>query len=159
MMVRLNLTKRKLRELKVPEDEISDIMSKGVHLAADRDDPRSESKYRSVTCFDEFFETNEAFDSVWERTVWYQRKAEEMGGYIRNLRRQVSYRLVVNGYSICRYVADFVYEERRGEGKLVKWTDVVEDAKGYATREYQIKKRLMQAVLGITIRETRQSER
>lgn len=158
-MMRMNLTKKRLRELKVPEDDIRDIMNKGVRLASDREDPRAASKYQSVECVDEFFETGEVFDSKWERTVWYQRKTEELAGIIRNLRRQVSYPLSVNGLLICRYIADFVYEECRGEGQLEKWTEVIEDAKGQRLPVYSIKYKLMRAVNGITVRETYQNER
>ena len=46
----------------------------------------------------------------------------------------------------CAYIADFVYFENG------KW--VVEDTKGYRTKEYKIKKKLMLYVHGIRIRET-----
>jgi acyl-CoA thioesterase FadM len=67
-------------------------------------------------------------------------------GEITGLRLQVSFKLVVNGVLVCRYRADFVYVERG--------VRVVEDCKGFRTREYEIKKRLMRAVWGIEIRET-----
>lgn len=64
---------------------------------------------------------------------------------ISNLRLQVSYTIAVNGQKICRYVADFVYVE--------KGVEVVEDVKGVKTPAYQLKKKLMKAVLGVEIRE------
>lgn len=45
----------------------------------------------------------------------------------------------------CAYIADFVYFENG------KW--VVEDTKGYRTKEYKIKKKLMLYVHGIRIKE------
>jgi hypothetical protein len=71
---------------------------------------------------------------------------------VRNLRREVTYRLEVNNHLICRYIADFVYEERNGNG----WRDIVEDTKGAATMTpvFNIKKKLMLACHGIDIRIT-----
>lgn len=46
----------------------------------------------------------------------------------------------------CSYIADFVYTE---DGK-----QVVEDAKGFRTADYKIKKKLMLWVHGIRIKET-----
>lgn len=74
----------------------------------------------------------------------------EKNGELRKLRLQVPFRLVVNGHLICRYIADFVYEELR---KGV-WSEVVEDRKGYATAAYRLKKKLMAACHGIDVRET-----
>jgi len=67
-------------------------------------------------------------------------------GEIGDLRHHVSYSLHVNGIHVCDYEADFVYRE--------KGVEVVEDAKGYRTPVYKLKKRLMRAVLGIEIRES-----
>jgi hypothetical protein len=75
----------------------------------------------------------------------------ERNGEVRNIRRQVEYRLEVGGLLICKYRADFVYDElRKGE-----WTiDIVEDVKGYRTPEYRLKRKMMKVILGIEIRET-----
>ena len=58
---------------------------------------------------------------------------------------QPKYDLVVNGQKICTYVADFRYWD---QGILV-----VEDAKGFKTRDYKLKRKLMKAIHGIDIRE------
>ncbi len=68
------------------------------------------------------------------------------GGAITRLRRQVPFRLHIQNVHITTYVADFVYYE---DGKRI-----VEDTKGKLTNEYKIKRKLMRALLGITIRET-----
>jgi hypothetical protein len=75
----------------------------------------------------------------------------ERNGEVRNIRRQVEYRLEVGGMLICKYRADFVYDElRKGE-----WTiDIVEDVKGYRTPEYRLKRKMMKVILGIEISET-----
>jgi hypothetical protein len=73
----------------------------------------------------------------------------EKAGAIRDLRRQVPFDLAVNGRLVCRFVADFTYLER-GEA-------VVEDVKSAITRKnpvYALKRKLMLACHGITIRET-----
>lgn len=61
---------------------------------------------------------------------------------------QRKYDLVVNGVLICRYVADFEY--RDSDGQMV-----VEDLKGFRTRVFVLKQRLMRACLGIEVREIR----
>jgi DNA-binding transcriptional regulator PaaX len=94
------------------------------------------------------------FDSRHEMRRYQELDVLQCGGAIRNLKRQVPYDLAVNGIKVCRYVADAVYEELwpalGGE-----WRVVVEDAKSPATRTpaYKLKRALMRACLGITIRE------
>lgn len=77
---------------------------------------------------------------------WVELLAQQRAGKIDELARQVRYRLDVNGQLIAHYVADFVYV-RGGER-------ITEDVKGYRTREYLLKRKLMKAVHGITILET-----
>lgn len=71
-------------------------------------------------------------------------------GRIRDLERQQTFTLIVNGEKVCSYRADFVYQEfAKGA-----WSRVVEDVKGQPTAVYKLKKKLMRACLGIDIRET-----
>lgn len=72
----------------------------------------------------------------------------ERAGKIANLRRQRVYHLDVNGVHICDYRSDFEYDDLERGG-----THVVEDAKGYHTRLYEIKRALMLACHGIEIAE------
>lgn len=53
------------------------------------------------------------------------------------------------------YRADFVYERATGPdcNGTVHWLREVEDAKGVKTKDYLLKKKLMQDKYGITIRE------
>lgn len=67
-------------------------------------------------------------------------------GAISELREQVRYRITINGVKVCDYIADFVYRETGVE--------ITEDCKGFKTPIYRLKKKLMQAVLGISIKET-----
>lgn len=85
------------------------------------------------------------FDSILEADKYGQLLPLVNAGKI-DLQRQVNYPLYVNGQLITTYRADFV----------VTWLEEglrreVYDAKGYKTREYQIKKKLMQAIHGLEI--------
>ena len=88
-----------------------------------------------------------SLDSLSEARRYGELKIEEMAGIIANLEVHKPFRLVVNGIHICDYESDFTY---RRDGKLV-----VEDvkSKGTITPTYRIKKKLLLAVLGITIQE------
>lgn len=64
---------------------------------------------------------------------------------------QVRYPITINGVRVCTYVADFVYTAKGSR------TIIVEDTKSEYTRKlpvYRLKKKLMQAVFGIVIKET-----
>jgi hypothetical protein len=75
----------------------------------------------------------------------------QKGGLIYELEAhpQPILRLDVNDHHICSYRPDFRYREH-DNGELV-----LEDTKGVRTREYEIKKRLVKALLGLEIREVR----
>ncbi len=91
------------------------------------------------------------FASRAEARRYGELKMLEDSGEITELALQVPYSLDVNGVHVCDYVADFVY---RVSPDPVKGK-VVEDVKGKRTAVYQLKKKLMLAVYGITILETR----
>lgn len=75
----------------------------------------------------------------------------ESRGLIQDLECQKRYDIVVNGMKVCSYVADFCYWDTTTLGGIASL--VIEDVKGYRTREYRIKAKLMRACHGITIRE------
>ena len=97
------------------------------------------------------------FDSQAEARRHCELRLLERAGRISGLRRQVPYVFLVHTTGTSpecgedkrqmRYVADFVYVEGGRE--------VVEDVKGYRTAEYKRKRRLMQKIYGVDIRETR----
>lgn len=105
----------------------------------------------------------ETFDSKKEYKRFCELSLLVRAGAITELRRQVEYELIpaqrepdtvgVRGgvkkgkviEQAVKYVADFVYKEN---GKLV-----VEDTKGFKTKDYIIKRKLMLWVHGIRIRE------
>lgn len=86
------------------------------------------------------------FDSQREHARWYKLKDLEKGGTIHSLERQPSFAIKLNNILICKYVADFIYFEN---GKRI-----VEDSKGFETREFKLKKKLMKALYNIEVRIT-----
>lgn len=90
------------------------------------------------------------FDSKLEAKRYSDLKLLQRLGEISNLRLQVPYPLSVNGITICKYIADFVY--------IKDEIEIVEDAKGVRTKEYILKKKLMLAINSITIFEHKSKE-
>lgn len=105
------------------------------------------------------------FDSVKEYRRFCELSLLEKAGAITDLKRQVEFVLipaqrepdkvgvrggVIKGKTIelaVKYVADFVYHNAE-DGKMV-----VEDTKGFKTKDYIIKRKLMLWVHGIRIKE------
>lgn len=93
------------------------------------------------------------FDSKKEANRYQELVLLEKAGVIKNLSRQVKFVLIPsqrdeNGKVVereCSYKADFKYEEGL--------ETVVEDVKGFRTKEYIIKRKLMLYQYGIRIRE------
>lgn len=93
------------------------------------------------------------FDSKKEARRYQELLLLEKAGEIKNLSRQVKFVLIPsqrdeNGKVVereCSYKADFTYEEGIKR--------VVEDVKGYRTKEYIIKRKLLLYQYGIRIRE------
>lgn len=88
------------------------------------------------------------FDSKREANRYQELRLLLRAGMIANLRRQVIYPLHVNGTLVCRYKADFVYLD------LALGREIAEDAKGFRTKEYRLKAKLFEAVMGFKILET-----
>lgn len=101
------------------------------------------------------------FDSLKEYRRYRELVLLQRAGQISDLQRQVKYTLIPAQYEIttdpkgktkkkciereCSYVADFIYLEN---GRAV-----VEDTKGFKTKEYIIKRKLMLYIHGIKIKE------
>lgn len=102
-----------------------------------------QSKYRNQRCALDGFK----FASKREMMRYACLVEMQRVGMISGLLLQKRFALVVNGVHIADYIADFDYTENTG-------ALVVEDAKGFRTPAYRIKRRLMLACHGITIRET-----
>ena len=86
------------------------------------------------------------FASKKESIRYGELKLLQQQGLITGLKLQPNYECVVNGKKICGYVADFLYETPEGS--------VVEDVKGFKTRIYRLKKKLVEAFFRIKITET-----
>ncbi|TAL89269.1 MAG: DUF1064 domain-containing protein [Candidimonas sp.] len=94
----------------------------------------------------------ERFDSKKELIRYQQLCLLQRAGEISGLQRQVRYELIPAQRSASghkeqpvAYIADHVYQEGG--------STVVEDAKGYRTADYIIKRKLMLQVYGIVIKE------
>lgn len=92
------------------------------------------------------------YDSVKEFSRHQDLLLLERAGAIQGLQRQVRFELIpsqrYDGKVVERpvfYVADFVYQE---DGKTI-----VEDTKGFKTKDYVLKRKMMLYLCGIRIRE------
>ena len=92
------------------------------------------------------------FDSRHEANVFGELRLLERGGVIRHLQLQVPFELLeaytINGRKVraVKYVADFVFENEKGETEV--W-----DAKGVRTDVYKLKKKMFEKRYGIEIKE------
>ena len=91
-----------------------------------------------------------------EAKRWTQLKLLERAGEIKDLQRQVKYVLIPSQKEgkktierECSYIADFVYTDLR-TGQTV-----VEDTKGFRTKDYTIKRKLMLWVHKIKVKEVK----
>lgn len=94
------------------------------------------------------------FDSVKEYRRWCELSFLAKAGDIVDLQTQVKFELIpsqrIDGKVVerpCTYVADFSYWD------LTKGKRVVEDTKGFKTKDYIIKRKLMLYIHGIRIKE------
>jgi hypothetical protein len=104
--------------------------------------PRRRSKYGAVRTVVDGIN----FDSKKEAIRYQELKLLERAGEITELDRQVPYRCEIDGDLICTYKADFQYLENG-------WKLVCEDVKGFRTPLFKLKKKLVQALFGVEIRE------
>lgn len=107
---------------------------------------KGRSKFRNVFTV----VAGESFHSKREAARFQALQILAKADRIRNLKRQVKYRLEVNGLLIATYTADFTYDESSGGA----WHPIVEDVKGYPNDRWPMKKKLMRACHGIEVRET-----
>ena len=108
------------------------------------ENPKPKNKYRNQKVeFD-----GKIFDSIKERDRYIHLRRMVLAGEISGLFCQVEFILAPEGQQVCKYIADFVY--------LQDGQTIVEDVKSKITRRlpvYRLKKKLMQACLGIEIKE------
>lgn len=85
------------------------------------------------------------FASLHEAARYQELILLKRAGKIRDLVLQPAFPLVVNGKKVAKYIADFQYIDME-TGKTQ-----IEDAKGYKTAVYRLKKKLVEALYGIQI--------
>lgn len=127
------------RSLRMSIDEYERLRKKGIptpHVAI-----VTKSKYGNVKTEVDGI----TFDSKREAQRFTILKLRMAAGEIRGLTLQERFPLTVNDQLVCEYIADFCYFE--GD------TRIVEDCKGHRTKDYIIKRKLMVAVYGLTVRE------
>ena len=94
------------------------------------------------------------FDSKAEARRYAELNLLEKNNKISDLRLQPEFDCVVNGQKICTYKADFEYwirdKEFSPDDKYI-----VEDVKGFKTQVYKLKKKLVEALHGVEIREVK----
>jgi hypothetical protein len=89
-----------------------------------------------------------AFDSKGEAQRYSELRLMVKAKLISGLEVKPVYEIKVNGFLICKYIPDFRYKFPSGKF-------VVEDFKGMKTKTYRLKKKLMKAVHGIDIQESK----
>ena len=105
------------------------------------------------------YNNNGRGSSIKERKRGAELELMQRAGIISDLQKQVTYELIPAHYEVvngkrkcieraCTYRADFVYFDE--ELKQL----IVEDSKGFRTKDYVIKRKLMLHVHGIKIKET-----
>ena len=100
------------------------------------------SKYKAIkTTID-----NIVFDSKKEAKRYGELMLRFRAGQIRNLELQPEFRVELNGVKVFKYRADFAYFE--GQDRIF------EDVKGVRTPVYKLKKRIVEVLYSIQIRET-----
>lgn len=81
---------------------------------------------------------NVRFMSIGEAKRYSKLAYLETSGEIQKLELQPRFKILVNSFKICDYVADFIYTYQS--------QTIVEDTKGYETPDFKIKLKLMNAV-------------
>ena len=86
------------------------------------------------------------FDSRKEARRYRELTLLSAAGELKDLKLQVPFVISVNGKKVCTYMADFTYTDKAGKF-------VVEDAKGFKTPIYRLKKKLVEACHSVEIKE------
>lgn len=105
---------------------------------------RKPSKYRNRKVTHQGIQ----FDSEKEMHRYQELLLLERAGQIRGIELQPRYDFLVNGKKLKHYYkADFRYEE------VATGTLVIEDVKGFRTKDYRLKKELVEALYDVEITE------
>lgn len=85
------------------------------------------------------------FDSKKEYNRWLVLKDMQERKEIFSLYRQKPFEVEINGKHICIYKSDFDYWQNGQH--------IIEDVKGFKTQMYKLKKKLVEAIHGVSIQE------
>jgi len=85
------------------------------------------------------------FQSKREGAYYSQLKIREKAGEVYDVKLQNRHALTINGQLICTYVSDFEFYDQ------IEKRHRVVDVKGVRTPEFNLKKKLMKAILGIEV--------
>ena len=85
-------------------------------------------------------------EAMYARHLDLMRKAKNPAERVVSWQEQVPFLIEVNGHKICKYLADFVVTFKDDHMEVI-------DVKGWATPLYKLKKKLVEAQYGITIKE------
>lgn len=85
------------------------------------------------------------FDSKREAQFYSSLKQLERAGQVFEVELQKPYALTVNGQLVCTYRCDFAFYD------AIQKRNRVVDIKGVATKDFNIKRKLMRAVYGIDV--------
>ena len=103
---------------------------------------KKESKYKAIPItIDGIY-----FHSTKEGNRYVQLRFKQKMGLISDLKLQVPFELIIDGNLIEKYIADFTYIEN---GLFI-----VEDTKGVKTKDYKRKKKWMENIYQIKIKES-----
>jgi hypothetical protein len=91
------------------------------------------------------------FASQIEAEHYVSLRSAERRGEIRGLIVHPRYRLEISGVTVCHYIADFEFSNKRGEL-------VVQDVKGVETPVFRLKRKLMKVLLGIDVKVIRKGD-
>jgi hypothetical protein len=134
-------TEEQLRKL------LADGKIRGYKINNPAKDPEKPKRKRAKFNNNKVEYDGHVFDSNKEYMRYHELLLLQKAGEIGQLRLQVPYELNEGGTHSYKYIADFVYIDRI-KGK------VVEDTKGFLTKEYKKKRRLMKKLFNIKIKET-----
>lgn len=98
------------------------------------------SKYRSTPVTIDGI----VFASKHEGRVYEELKIMQRVGEVKAFRRQIPFVVKINDKDMCKYYCDFLVQF--ADGHVEVW-----DAKGYRTKEYRLKKKLVEAQHGVKI--------
>lgn len=84
------------------------------------------------------------FASKAEARRYEELKLMQKSKEIKKLELQPSYQIEVNGQKICKYIADFRYQDSKGN-------EHIEDVKGILTPVFRLKQKLLRACHGLEI--------